>query len=264
MRHGDVMTLKLETGLSSVSDIATLVDNKFWMGNASDIAKEITMSGDATISNTGVMSVSDLSIASEAQGDVLYFDGTNWVRLAPGTAGQFLKTQGAAANPLWGDVTPAMELVETITLGAAGTTFDFTGLDINSDGQYLLKLSLENNTAVGGGIKIYTNNDTTDTNYYGQRLMGTETTVATSNFNSSPIGQIDASAILSEDIDIIRTISGYFVAKGFYFSGGTTTMRFGFRGVKKTATVANITQLTLVSLVELKIGSKVSLFKLTT
>lgn len=51
----------------------------------------------------------DLSIASEAQGDVLYFNGTNWVRLAHGTSGQFLKTNGASANPSWASAsaTPA-------------------------------------------------------------------------------------------------------------------------------------------------------------
>jgi len=32
---------------------------------------------------------------------VLYYNGTNLVRLAPGTLGHFLKTNGAAANPEW-------------------------------------------------------------------------------------------------------------------------------------------------------------------
>jgi hypothetical protein len=39
----------------------------------------------------------DLSIASQAQGDVLYFDGANWVKLAAGTEGQLLTAHGAAA-----------------------------------------------------------------------------------------------------------------------------------------------------------------------
>ena len=42
-----------------------------------------------------------MSVASQVQGDVLYFNGTSWVRLAPGTNGQFLRTSGAAANPSW-------------------------------------------------------------------------------------------------------------------------------------------------------------------
>ena len=37
-----------------------------------------------------------------AQGDIFYVDGSgNVVRLAAGTSGQYLKTQGAGANPTW-------------------------------------------------------------------------------------------------------------------------------------------------------------------
>jgi hypothetical protein len=46
-------------------------------------------------------SVVDLTIAGQAQGDLLYFNGTNWVRLPAGVAGQILTTNGAAANPSW-------------------------------------------------------------------------------------------------------------------------------------------------------------------
>ncbi len=35
------------------------------------------------------------------QGDVWYDNGTKITRLTPGTAGQFLQTKGAAANPVW-------------------------------------------------------------------------------------------------------------------------------------------------------------------
>jgi hypothetical protein len=45
--------------------------------------------------------VSDLTIASEVQGSILYFNGSNWVQLPPGTNGDFLKTQGVLANPTW-------------------------------------------------------------------------------------------------------------------------------------------------------------------
>lgn len=40
-------------------------------------------------------------VGSAAQGDILYRNATVWVRLAAGTAGQFLKTLGAGANPAW-------------------------------------------------------------------------------------------------------------------------------------------------------------------
>lgn len=44
---------------------------------------------------------SAVSIAGQQQGDILYYNGTNWTRLAAGTNGYFLKTQGPSANPAW-------------------------------------------------------------------------------------------------------------------------------------------------------------------
>ena len=48
---------------------------------------------------------SDLgSIPSLAQGDIFYYDGSSFQRLAAGTSGQALVTNGAGANPSWGSV----------------------------------------------------------------------------------------------------------------------------------------------------------------
>jgi len=49
------------------------------------------------------------NFSTTAQGSTLYFSGTGTVAaLAPGTSGQFLKTQGTGANPTWTDVTTTM------------------------------------------------------------------------------------------------------------------------------------------------------------
>ena len=37
------------------------------------------------------------------QGDILYYNGSAWKKLAPGTAGQLLATGGDSANPYWTD-----------------------------------------------------------------------------------------------------------------------------------------------------------------
>src|SRR5213078_2330882 len=53
---------------------------------------------------SGVLALDDLTdvnLPSAAQGDILYRNATEWVRLTTGTSGQYLVTQGAAANPLW-------------------------------------------------------------------------------------------------------------------------------------------------------------------
>jgi hypothetical protein len=48
-----------------------------------------------------------IALGSDAQGDVMYYNGTDWVRLGFGTSGHFLKTQGTGANPLWAAATSA-------------------------------------------------------------------------------------------------------------------------------------------------------------
>lgn len=91
-------------GLTDTPSNYTSAANKILKVNTgADAVEFVAVSGDVAMSATGVMTVTDLTITNEAQGDLLYFDGTNWVRLAAGTNGYILKTQGAAANPVWID-----------------------------------------------------------------------------------------------------------------------------------------------------------------
>lgn len=53
------------------------------------------------LSLTNSVTGTDIAMGSDAQGDVLYYNGTDWARLGAGTSGQFLKTNGAGANPAW-------------------------------------------------------------------------------------------------------------------------------------------------------------------
>jgi hypothetical protein len=94
------------TGLSDTPTNYTAAANKILKVNTGATAVEfVTVSGDVAMTAAGVMTVTDLTLTGEAQGDIVYFDGTNWVVLAAGTNGHILKTQGAAANPVWIDPT---------------------------------------------------------------------------------------------------------------------------------------------------------------
>jgi len=57
-----------------------------------------------TISTPGKVNTSALSTGSDAQGDILYHNGTAWVRLAKGTAKHPLKMNAGATAPEWGQV----------------------------------------------------------------------------------------------------------------------------------------------------------------
>lgn len=57
----------------------------------------------ATISTAGKVSVSALTVASQAQGDIVYASsGSAWARLAKGTAGQALIMNAGETAPEWG------------------------------------------------------------------------------------------------------------------------------------------------------------------
>lgn len=59
-----------------------------------------TMGGNIS-GTTASASVNNLTITSQQQGSVLYYNGSAWVQLSPGTSGNVLTTHGAGANPTW-------------------------------------------------------------------------------------------------------------------------------------------------------------------
>jgi len=96
--------------------------------------------------------VTDLALASQAQGDLAFFNGSNWVRLAAGTSGQFLKTQGAAANPTWAAtvaVTTNAPTNVTKSLASAGIATDAARSDHKHDVLTAAAISIGSTNAEG-------------------------------------------------------------------------------------------------------------------
>ena len=89
------------------------------------------------------------TLATPAQGDLLYRNGTVWTYLAPGTNGQYLKTQGAGANPTWDSPTgPSYSAGSGLTL--AGSVFSLTAPVSVANG------GLGTTSGTSGGIPSYT------------------------------------------------------------------------------------------------------------
>lgn len=92
-------------------------------------------------------------------GNILYRDSGGWAVLAPGTAGDVLTTQGAAADPTW--ETPAGSGILT---GWVDTQFDktndtlqtVTGLSVTVSGStaYVFEIELFINADVTGGLEV--------------------------------------------------------------------------------------------------------------
>jgi len=78
-----------------------------------------------------------IDLASAAQGDVLYYNGTDYVRLGPGTSGQHLQTAGAGANPIWAAGGKVLQVQQTVktdttsTTSSVGTFADIAGMSVD-------------------------------------------------------------------------------------------------------------------------------------
>lgn len=116
------------TGTAAGLTAGTVTTNANLTGPVTSVGNATTITNNSV---TGAM----IALGSDAQGDVMYYNGTDWVRLAAGTNGQFLQTQGAAANPQW--ATPAGSgdmLLGTAQTVTAAKTFNVGTLKIASGG----------------------------------------------------------------------------------------------------------------------------------
>ena len=69
----------------------------------------------------------DTSVAT-TQGDVLYHNGTSLARLAAGTSGNFLQTQGSGANPQWASASAGLKSQQVFT--SSGTWTKPSGINL--------------------------------------------------------------------------------------------------------------------------------------
>lgn len=101
----------------------------------------------------------DLTLTAEAQGAVLYFNGTHWVVLTAGTDGHVLMAKGAGANVEWTNTVPIAAHAQDLVIAseAAGDVLyndgsDWVRLAKGSDNEVLtLAAGLPSWAAASGG-----------------------------------------------------------------------------------------------------------------
>lgn len=125
------------------SKLANVSPGQLLLGDAAGVVSATTLSGDATIASDGTLTLSDgsvdggdLSIGGATLGDLLYFDGSSWARLAPGSSGQALVSAGSGATPIWTSITSSAMPHEVLSrrvgyahpITTAATTFTAVGM----------------------------------------------------------------------------------------------------------------------------------------
>lgn len=97
---------------------------------------------DGTTNQGPKIPLTSLTIGSQAQGDVIYASSASaWARLGAGTSGQFLKTQGAGANPTWSNVVIKHYRRELLCTQASSTTISVSPGELEVNGAAVEKTS---------------------------------------------------------------------------------------------------------------------------
>lgn len=152
------------------------------------------------------------------------------------------------------------KLVSDITVGSVVSTVSMTGLNINSDNEYLLIADLYNSGASTFGLNICVNNNN-DSGYYCQNILANNSTIIGGRYAVSNCGDESANTYNQHLINIKLTNNGYFQYQSQTArSIGTNIMVSSTYG-GSTFTLPSITSIAMISTI-IGIGSRFQLYKL--
>jgi hypothetical protein len=101
--------------------------NPVWVEpDSGQILNASIVSGVDVTSALNALAGAQFTISGQAQGDILYRNALNWVRLPAGTASTYLKTNGASANPAWAPLSEyggVAAIVANFTLNVSNVSF---------------------------------------------------------------------------------------------------------------------------------------------
>lgn len=238
---GSAATARGNLGLGSLATAST-VNNANWSGADLEIANGGTGASTEGAARTALglaigsdvqaydAVLADLAGLALAQGDILYFNGSNLAKLAAGTAGQLLLTQGSGANPVW--ATPALALISEQSPNGTGTV-SFTSIPTTYRDLIVVVRGRAAGAVAAAAVSVQFNNDS-GANYYSQRLSAANTGItagAAAGGTSAQVVSIPGSSATSgrEGVGTVTIYDyrGTTFHKGFNsqesYSTGTTT-----------------------------------------
>jgi hypothetical protein len=257
--YGDITVSGSGTAMAIDNDTVTYAKMQNVSATSRVLGRKTSGAGD-----TEELTLSELLdfVGSAAQGDILYRGASGWTRLAAGTAGKTLQTNGTGADPSW--VTPTLSLVSTQTVtGSSANTVTFSSLDLATDGTYILVSDFTSASGSITDLRLRANGDSTTGNYVTEVERAQAGTISGAT-SDNKLSDLNASAEMHVEIIVNRLNSGQPVAQyqgvESYSSGGTLQTRRCSWTRKNTA---NVTSLTLVASGNFAVGSVFKLFKRT-
>ena len=95
-----------------------------------------------------------IELGSDTEGDLAYYDGSKWTRLAKGTAGQLLATNSGANAPEWvaSNRGKILQVVQTVITAAGASAATTTMVDIGGLSQAITPSSTSSKILVTGHV----------------------------------------------------------------------------------------------------------------
>ena len=218
--------------------------------SVSGVPTFVAMSGDASISNTGLLTIAsnaidgtNISLGSDTQGDIMYYDNGSWTRLAAGTAGQFLKSNGT--DPTWENLptwVTTLSGLDDVSNSITTTTNNFL---VATEAQgWVSQAPATARTSMGLGVLATLNSISSSSLDAGDLVSGqilTASSTATGGFVWANPASIQLSNLT--DINTSGAISGnILMADGTDWesvSSSTVRTNLGLDFIEKTIVVAN-------------------------
>ncbi len=153
-----------------------------------------------------------------------------------------------------------------VVAGAAATTLSISGLDLDTDGQYLIEFSLKNATAGAVDIRLFYNADTTVTNYDTQIQAVAVAALAGARGNTATICSMLASSCSTGTINLSKDVDGKPTALTVDKEGTSATLRAAWSVQFWRTAGTNVTALIFSASVgsAIDIGSYVRIWKIRT
>ena len=138
-------------------------------------------------------------------------------------------------------------VAETVVAGGAVTTVTFAGLDINTHELYVLFFSIDYVGAGGAQFYMYVENDLVAANYYTQNNRGIGAVLTGERSNDPRIGTCDNASKCVGQVSIFKDVEGRYRTLSHLAQNNGVNLLILFYSICKTAAVANITRLDIVS-----------------
>ena len=223
----------ITTNATDIKALETLADGNIYIGNSSNVAEEVKMTGDVTIDNTGATTIGTTNRSSRKKGDILYWNGTAWTSIAVGTNGAVLQLISGA--PTWvssPDITgPTITINGSANMNVVvGGTFTDSGATTN-EGTLSTSGTVNVNT-VGTYILTYSATDTTG---------NTSTATRTVNVYKSQFSYTGSAQTFTVPAGVTSISVDAYGGSGYYATIATGRGNKQIRGGKRGRVEADLT-----------------------